>query len=397
LAHGDEDDEDNWNEDDDEDDGDDEDDWNEDDEDDWNEDDEDDEDDWNEDDDEDRRPSVGNVRRPAEQLDQTVPVPLVRPEAARARDAALIAPLPSPPEEDEDDWFDEPDAVLPQPAQTRRARQSHQTERSNSVQPGHLICGDCGQGNVPTRRFCSRCGSELDEAEVAKAPWWHKLRPRRGPRVVALGSGTGTGRTGPAVVPGQGRQNFVNKVKVIGGVLLCLSCLLYAMYAPFRNAVDRQTASIRAAVKGFVESQYSPVRPSKVSANKAIKGHGPENTKDLNTASYWSARYASEVQSLDTVTLNVEFDSIVQLDQLIITPGVADAFTDHGRPRLLILRFTNEKTMMINVKDSAKPQKFDLSGATGIKSVSITIGAIFPSEKNKDVAISELEFFSLLS
>ena len=33
--------------------------------------------------------------------------------------------------------------------------------------PGDLVCDVCGAGNAPTRRFCARCGSSLDGAEVA--------------------------------------------------------------------------------------------------------------------------------------------------------------------------------------------------------------------------------------
>ncbi|MEU0002526.1 hypothetical protein ABZ069_37075, partial [Streptomyces microflavus] len=337
-------------------------------------------------------------RRSDADSDRMAPIPLVRPGEARARDAALIAPLSSSPavEEDEDDWDDEPDAVLPQAPQQRAARQNHRTARSNSIQPGHLICGDCGQGNTPTRRFCSRCGSELSEAEVASTPWWHRLRLRRGPRVVPLS--TGTGRADTTAAPGERWQAIFTKVKIMAGLLIGLIILAYASYAPFRTEVDRRVAAVRGSVVGFIQSQYSPVRPAKVTATDSVKGHGPENTIDLNTASYWARPFDPDKQNIkENVVLDVRFDGLVSLNQLIVTPGTADAFTDHGRPRNLVVEYSNSKSTSITLKDSAKAQKFPLPDATAITSLKITIATVFPSEKNKDVTISEMEFFSLLS
>ncbi|MFD5110358.1 NADase-type glycan-binding domain-containing protein [Streptomyces cinereoruber] len=330
--------------------------------------------------------------------DQTVSIPMIPPGQARARDAALIAPLSSPPEVDEDeDWDDEPDAVLPQAAQQRPIRQNHRTARSNSIQPGHLICGDCGQGNTPTRRFCSRCGSELSEAEVARTPWWHKLRLRRGPRIVPLNTGTGRGG-GPTTAPGARWQALFIRAKIMVGLLVGLCVLTYASYQPFRQAVDQRIASVQKSVVGFIQSQYSPVRPEKVTSAGSRRGHGPENTVDLNTVSYWARPFDPDKQSIKgNVELDVRFDGLVSLNQLIVTPGVADAFTDHGRPRDLVVEYSNGKRTSISLQDSAKAQKFPLPDATAITGLKITIATVFPSEKGKDVTISELEFFSLLS
>ncbi|RSS83488.1 zinc ribbon domain-containing protein, partial [Streptomyces sp. WAC02707] len=287
---------------------------------------------------------------------------MVRPGDVRARDAALLAPLPSPPEADEDDdWEDdEPDAVLPQAPQQRTTRQNLRTARSNSIQPGHLICGECGQGNTPTRRFCSRCGSELSEAEVARTLWWHRLRPRRGPRVVPLGTGTGRGDDTTAV-PGSRVQAFFAKLKIVLALLVALGMVAYASSVQFREAVDQRVAAVRKSVVGFVQSQYSPVRPAKVTATQSSKGYGPENTIDLNTASYWAGAFDPENQNIKgRVELNVQFDGLVSLNQLIVTPGTADAFTDHGRPRALIVEYSNRKKTSITLLDSAKTQKFPL-------------------------------------
>ncbi|MEW2811097.1 hypothetical protein AB0929_29020 [Streptomyces massasporeus] len=331
--------------------------------------------------------------------EDTVPLPTVpAPASARDRDAALIVPLPPVASADDEDLLDsEPDVVLPQAPQPRPARRHRPTLRSNTIRPGDLICGDCGQGNTPSRRFCARCGHELREAQVARTPWWHRLRRRRGPRVVPLDSVTGE-PSEPAPAPGGGLAALWAKAKVAAGVVICVSCMLYATYAPLRNTVNDQAASLRKTATGFLESQYDPVRPSGVRTENSVKGSDPQHLVDLNTATYWAAPMASRSPGgAGKAVLVVEFDRIVALDQLIVTAGAGDAFTEHGRPRQMLLTFTNEKQMRLQLKDTAKPQKFPLKNATAIKTVRIEITDVYPSDKGKDVTISELEFFSLLS
>ncbi|MFI8221229.1 NADase-type glycan-binding domain-containing protein [Streptomyces sp. NPDC085932] len=330
--------------------------------------------------------------------EDTIPIPTVSDEAARTRDAALIAPLPPAATSDEEDPLrDEPDAVLPQAPQPRRTRRDRLTLRSNVLRPGDLICGDCGQGNAPARRFCARCGFELREAEIVRIPWWRRFHRRRGPRVVPLG--TVNGQQGePIPAPGGGFAAAWAKARVAAGILLCLSCMLYATYAPFRNAVNDVTADLRATAKGLLESQYSPVRPAEVSASRSISGHGTKYLVDLNSVSYWSAPYpARSSGKSEKVVLLVQFDRVVHLDQLIVTAGAGDAFTDHGRPRQMIVTFTNEKQLRLQLKDTARQQKFSLDHATAIKTVRIEITDVYAAQKGEDVSIAELEFFSLLS
>ncbi|WP_411120136.1 NADase-type glycan-binding domain-containing protein [Streptomyces sp. 058-1L] len=317
-------------------------------------------------------------------------------EAARSRDAALIAPLPSAdPEEGEKDR--EPDAVLPQAPQARPDRRDRRTARTNVIRPGDLICGSCGQGNAPARKFCTRCGSELREAQVARTPWWRKLlRRRQGPRVVELGTGSGQ-QDESAPAPGGRLAAFWNQVKVVLGITFCLSALLYASYAPFRNMVNTRAAEVRKSAAGFIQSYYSPVRPAKITGPSA-EGRETENLIDLNTTSYWSVPHPKvSGRAAQKTVLVVEFDRPVSLDQLIVTAGVGDAFTQHGRPRQMFLTFANESRTRVDLRDTAKQQKFPLKGGLATKRVTIQITDVYPSEKGKDVAVAELEFFSLLS
>ncbi|NEE33441.1 zinc ribbon domain-containing protein, partial [Streptomyces sp. SID7982] len=328
---------------------------------------------------------------------ETLPLPVVSEEASRSRDAALIAPLPPVDPEEEEEGDREPDAVLPQAPQARPDRRDRRTARTNVIRPGDLICGSCGQGNAPARKFCTRCGFELREAQVARTPWWRGLlRRRQGPRVVELGTGSGQ-QDESAPAPGGRLTAFWNQVKVVLGITFCLSAMLYASYAPFRNVVNARAEEVRTSVSGFIKSQYSPVRPAKVTGPSA-EGRGPGNLIDLNTSSYWSVPHPKESGGESQKTLLVvEFDRPVSLDQLIVTAGAGEAFTQHGRPRQMFLTFANESRTRVDLRDTAKPQTFPLKAGLATKKVTIEFTDVYPSDQGKDVAVAELEFFSLLS
>src|SRR5207302_9274006 len=75
------------------------------------------------------------------------------------------------------DPVDQPRAVLPQDARPQRA--VSKAAPTHPPQAGDLICGECGEGNAATRRFCSRCGASLAVAERVRIPWWRRLFPKR--------------------------------------------------------------------------------------------------------------------------------------------------------------------------------------------------------------------------
>src|SRR6185503_18170276 len=83
----------------------------------------------------------------------------------------------------------QPTAVTPMkptaPAQRPKPVKQPPTRK---ILPGDLICGECGEGNPPARNFCSRCGSSLKAAAVAKRHWWQKLIPHRKRKAMEAGA-----------------------------------------------------------------------------------------------------------------------------------------------------------------------------------------------------------------
>jgi TIR domain len=58
---------------------------------------------------------------------------------------------------------------------------------TRSPQPGDLICGECGEANSPSRKFCGRCGASLASASTFPPTWWRRIVPRRRRKALVAG------------------------------------------------------------------------------------------------------------------------------------------------------------------------------------------------------------------
>ncbi|MFJ5646121.1 NADase-type glycan-binding domain-containing protein [Streptomyces sp. NPDC093223] len=313
----------------------------------------------------------------------------------------LVAPVPPRSVVDGSDDADGPiPAVAPQPGRARPIRSDWHTRRQNTLRPGDLICGDCGQGNAPRRRFCARCGESLEEAEVVRRRWWHRLRLRRGPRQVAL-SGEGAGQRSPEqemAQPGERRRRWLLRAQIAGSGAIALSTLGYATYPPLQNYVNHEIKGVRQKAEGILESQYDLARPATVTASASLSGHGPEQAADQFDNTYWAAGFEDKGDAPPkSRSLTFHFDRLVTLNQVVVTAGALNDFAAHGRPSMITLSFSNGATMPLSLKDSAKPQKFNLEHAIGFKSVKMRIDEEFPGTKHNDVALTEVKFLSLVS
>ncbi|MER6462027.1 discoidin domain-containing protein [Streptomyces sp. NPDC001228] len=292
-------------------------------------------------------------------------------------------------------------AVPPQPGRARPIRSDWHTRRQNPLRPGDLICGDCGQGNAPRRRFCARCGGALDQAETVRRRWWHRLRPSRGPRQIAL-TGDATGRRSSAEQeidqPGERRRRWFLRGQIATSGVIALSTLAYASYPPLRQYVNHEVGIVRHQAEGVLESQYDSVRPNTVTASTSLPGHGPEQAADQFGNTFWAARFQEKGDAPNKPrSLTFHFDRLVTLNQVVITVGALHEFAAHGRPSVIALSFSNGVSMNLTLKDSRNPQKFDLDRAIGVKSLKMTVEDEFPGDKHDDVAVTEVQFFSLIA
>lgn len=323
---------------------------------------------------------------------------------------ALVAPIGKPAEAKPAEAAVKPPERAPQGTRTL-APAVTKTKSTRRLRPGDLICGQCGQGNPPVRKFCSRCGHSLLEAEQARAPWWRRLiRPlRHRARVVEVDDGQGEdgsavpGRPSPAHAAGvrkaltsrdprQAARKAYRRVRLALAFVLVAAIILFGAFTPFRSLVLDKFDSLKSKITGAVDIHYVPVHAVTVTANLQERGFPGANAVDSYLNTYWLAPYSSS----DPPTLTLTFAQPVTLERMIIYSGVSSDYLAFGRPSLLVLVFSNDKSATLTPQDTPKLQTLDLSNAVQVKSVKIEIEGTYPGTgRRSNVAISDIELFKL--
>lgn len=248
------------------------------------------------------------------------------------------------------------------------------------LQPGDLVCGTCGIGNKPSRKFCRRCGTDLAEAVVAKVPWWRRLLRSRGPRVTEAGTRPRAPR---------GRRRFPTPVAVIGVVVLALVVGGFLLRSQVVDGVD----VVRDGVQGT--ARYVP---EQVAASSAQPGHGARLVKDGTENKYWApvARGPGRGEYVE-----VTFDDPVRLVTVLVTPGVSatdeEAFLRAGRPAELEAQISTAdgrlETETLAFEDKRGAVEFSLR-ATDVERVRfVIVDAYAGTVSGSRTAIAEIEFW----
>ncbi|HEX6353563.1 zinc ribbon domain-containing protein [Actinophytocola sp.] len=287
----------------------------------------------------------------------------------------------------------QPDAVVPQEARTKPPQVRRQPP-SKKLQPGDLVCGECGEGNSVTRKFCSRCGTSLAEAEVVKTPWWRKLLPRRGAKVRKSGDRPkGRGRGGKTKL-GLIVSNTFKVARRVVALLLVLGGVAYGMFTPFRGWVNERAAEAKGTFERTFFPQYAPVSAAEAPVGSLVSPeHPPNNAVDGKSDSYWAAPLGAVEPNMV-----VKFDRTVNLAKLIVHNGDGKGFKETHRAQKLHLVFSNGKTTDVNLQDRPDPQTVEIENGEGVNSVEIYVESTFKSASGIDasLAISEIEFFEEL-
>lgn len=279
------------------------------------------------------------------------------------------------------------DEMVPQIGRHRSAP-VRKTEPTHRLQPGDLVCGECGEGNLPTRKFCSRCGTSLKQAEVVRTPWWRKVLPRRGPKVLKAGARPGK-PTGARARPALTRVN--RKIRGAIALVILVAGAIYGVYPPFRTAVNSRVDAVKQKIVGVADQQLVPEHASTVTASAAAPKHAGKLAVDEFKNTYWLAPWSANKEP----TLTLSFGRHVALKKMIIMIGASDGFIAHDRPSVLHLVFSNQESDNILLHDTSDQQQFAIRSATGITSVQIQINDVFQAPKASDVAITEIELFGI--
>ena len=262
------------------------------------------------------------------------------------------------------------------------------TPPSRRLEDGDKVCGDCGEGNPATRRFCSRCGGALDTAQVVHIPWYRRIFRRR-QRPVPTPSGDGNGGGGPTP-PAQRRRRQRPIGKIIRrtiALILLVGGLLYATVPDFRSYVYAKGIETKNAVVNAVMPQYPPVRPIETTATGQIPKHEAVMATDGFTNTYWACPVAGPQH------LSVKFQEPVRPRRLLIRAGIIGNFQGSNRPKKLHLVYPNGKSDDVSLADNTDPQELKIDPGEPIGSIEIQIVELYVSTQSREVAISEIEFF----
>jgi hypothetical protein len=288
--------------------------------------------------------------------------------------------------------------VREQAPQIARARAIAVTKTAptHRLQPGDLICGNCGEGNAPARKFCSRCGSSLIEAAViTKIPWWRRIRIRRGPKVVKLGAEKGRTASGthiraPGFNPRHLASQIYRKARVVVAIAVVAGGAIYGIYPPFRTDVNSVFHAGKAKVSAFT-AKPEQVTIGHCSATTAVPGHPGSDLCDGVSNNYWEAPYSASSKPIITM----KFEYPVHLTSMIVLSGaVGAAYDQNGRPMFLKLVYSNDETDEVSVVDTPSQQTITLKHSVLVKSVQIEVPSIYAGQVNSsDVAIRQIELF----
>jgi hypothetical protein len=288
----------------------------------------------------------------------------------------LVVPLVKP---------GEPAEVKPQVVKVRPAP-VQRTAPTSKLQPGDLVCGECGEGNTPTRKFCRRCGESLRTAQVVKIPWWRRFR--RAPRTLAAGSRPS--RPGDSAAKNTLKATL-RRVRTAVSVLLVTFGVLAGFYPPLRTYVVQQATNVKQKVRGVADSALVPIRPAAVTGTPAAKGHPPNAAFDTFTNTTWSAPWSEK----SPPTLTVRLDHAVALRKLIVRNGDSKNYAATLRPATLELKYSNEKSELISLTDQPGPQEVALRDAVGINAITITVVTVYPAQGARNVTLTEVELFGI--
>jgi hypothetical protein len=281
------------------------------------------------------------------------------------------------------------EAVLPQEVRPRKpaVRRAPPTRK---VRPGDLICGECGEGNPSTRKFCSRCGESLAAAVPATTPWWHRLRPRRGPKVVKAS------KRPTAVRSGSGRRagrKVGVAIRRYSAVVVIGFALLAGLYPPLRTYLVNKVGDAKASISRTLATTLNPVRPSAIAATDTeLPDHPAKAAFDQFKNTYWAAPWTPNGKQ---PTVSVDLGKTTALAKVIITSGATEDFTAHHRPSMLLFAYSNEKSDTVGLKDTPEPQEITLRNGLAAKVVKIQVLQVYETQGATDVALTEAEFFGV--
>lgn len=299
---------------------------------------------------------------------------------------------------------DQPGALRPQAAQPT-APKIQRRPPTKRLEPGDLICAECGEGNPDTRKFCSRCGTSLAEAQVVKKKWWQRFIPRKGPKQRKAGDRPSARKTKKPLhlkilgVMFGGVARIVGVIFIVGGIL-------YGMVPNIRTSINEQVSPIKNWVKGLFEQTYGPVdvtgaksgstilvAPGEVRGEQPNGNHAATMAIDTHPNTFWLSK---PIRHGRDVVLHVTFGGTFDVKKIRVYNGDQASFDDYARPQSIVLVWSNGKSSDVTLINDAKETDYDVDNGDGVKSVDVHIKTVYSTAQakkgSKDIALAEIFF-----
>lgn len=284
-----------------------------------------------------------------------------------------------------------PSAVKPGTVKARPAAKA-KAPQQRVINPGDLICGQCGEGNDPIRKFCRKCGASLQQAVAYVPPWYKRLILRlRKRKVRAAGDRPRMRRRAFGGAGGGWISSIFTKVLALAIIVF----LVLTFVGPFSKTIKHRFSSWYHSVKNAIHTTYDPVHPTGATATSAAAGHPATNAIDNASNTSWEA---GGTRSGLGETLTVTLQSPSNLDKIGFLNGDNDtpgAYLTEPRLETVLITFKSAagaSTKSITLTDSPNFQSYSVS-AKQVTSLSLTIESVYASSQGQNAALTEVELF----
>jgi hypothetical protein len=305
----------------------------------------------------------------------------------------------------------QPQAVKPQAVKTRPTPKQKQPS-TRVVNPGDLVCGQCGEGNDPKRKFCRRCGASLQEAVVFALPWyqrWWRALTRK--RVRAAGERPKNRRR---LVGGSGPGLVWSVVRLLLVIAVVVVVIVALVSHPFRHRISTYYHDIL----NDVHPRYAAIHPPQQLARATSQqiGFPPSATIDGAVNSHWATGSANDGKG---ATLILRMGSPTNIDKIGFLNGNQDGAPSNTQstfatePAVKDIRVVfaeivpvknalgqtvntvETKVKNYTLKDNINFQTFNES-YKGVTLFELTILSVYPStavHPGHNASLAEVEFF----
>jgi hypothetical protein len=245
-------------------------------------------------------------------------------------------------------------------------------------QPGELICGDCGAGNAPTRKFCRRCGTSLVDAPVVKLHWWQRVvKPKQGKQA------------------GYRRRVRRRRGPRLSGPIITLIILVILIGGGWYFTTTDWYQQVLDHVKG--SKQVTPVCVDEPGST-SVAGQGPNLLTDGATNHFWAPNGSTIKDAYGAAVCT--FASPQRMLTLRVYTGQSadDPAAFHQRERVIQLKVTVTNkagkpatVQTITLSDNPGAQSFTVRASDATK-VELQVTGITTTKSALPAALGEVEF-----